>query len=239
MLSGPPFSLLKKEQMLQKLLIWLGFGLCHQLPERSYVLGGLQAPVCVRDTGIYVGFILGFLLLVAIHPERPRELPRWYVWATMAAFLAFMGWDGITSYSGIRQTVNELRLITGLGVGFSVAVIILPMINDELWRQSSGVRVLDALWRFFAWLAAIPIAWFFMTFIGPLMGQSFIILTALTIPATLTVINMVIVCMFRRFDRRAESVRDVLLPAAIAFGMSIVQIAAAAWLRALLLGAAG
>ena len=36
----------------------IGGFICHQMPERSFHLGGLQIPVCARCLGIYAGFAL-------------------------------------------------------------------------------------------------------------------------------------------------------------------------------------
>ncbi len=88
--------------MIAEFLQWMGFGLCHQLPERSFVGGGVQVPVCARDTGIYVGFVVAFAVIALVHRgERPREFPRPYVWAVMGVLLALLAWDGVTSYAAL------------------------------------------------------------------------------------------------------------------------------------------
>ncbi len=37
---------------------------CHQKPERSFFRNGYQFPLCARCTGILVGYLCSFLLLV-------------------------------------------------------------------------------------------------------------------------------------------------------------------------------
>lgn len=221
--------------MLENFLRWLGFGLCHQLPERSYVAGGIQASVCVRDTGIYLGFMAALILIWLLHRgERPSDFPRPHVWIAMGIFVLLMGYDGVTSYAGLRATTNEIRLITGLGVGFSAAALVAPMLNDVLWRGGGLGRVLDPVWRFGAWLAAIPICYVLIGGVGPRVGVAFPLLIAVSIVFTLTAVNLVIVAMLPAFDRRAESVRQLALPIAIGMLVAFVEIALAAQLRVFL-----
>src|SRR5450756_1287938 len=116
--------------MLDAFLHWLGFGLCHQLPERSFVGGVHQLPVCARDTGIYLGFVIGLLVLAALDRGcRRTEVPRPWVLALGAVLIAVMGWDGVTSYVGLRPTTNLIRLATGLGTGFALTLVIAPLLN--------------------------------------------------------------------------------------------------------------
>ena len=218
--------------MLDRLLHWFGYGLCHQLPERSYFGGGLQVPVCARDTGIYVGFVVAFGILLAVHGRsRPREFPRAHVWAVMGVMLAAMAWDGVTSYAGWRSTTNDLRLLTGLGVGFSVAALVLPMINDEMWRDGPPSRVMDPLWRFIAWLAGLPISFALVKYIAPSLGVAFPLLVVFAVLATLTGVNLVIVGIFPKFDRRRLSARQHMLAIALALALSVGEIAAADAIR--------
>ncbi|MDZ4169986.1 MAG: DUF2085 domain-containing protein [Coriobacteriia bacterium] len=224
--------------MLEEFLQWLGYGLCHQLPERSFFGGGVQVPVCARDTGIYVGFIVSFVVLAALHRHRPRIFPGTVGWVVTAAAVAFMGWDGLTSYAGVRETTNLLRLTSGWGVGYVCAALILPMLNDVLWAKPSAERLLDPWWRLAVWLvsagAAVPLLWRF----GSRLGVGYPILVVFAILGTLTAINLVIVGMFPAFDRAAHRYRDLVVPSAIAFGLAVLEVWIAGVGRGLLEAAA-
>lgn len=223
--------------MLQAFLRWMGFGLCHQIPERSYIGGGLQAPVCARDTGIYVGFVIALGVLWLLHKgERPRGFPPLPVWLVMGLLVALMGWDGVSSYAGWRSTTNDLRLITGLGVGFSAATVIYPMLNDELWRGPGVGQVLGDSRKLLIWLVAIPASYLLIAFGGPLLGIGLPLVIAVCIVVALTAINLVIIAMFPWFDRRASSWRHLVLPSIAACALAFVEIALAAQLRIVLLG---
>ncbi len=225
--------------MITDFLQWLGFGLCHQLPERSFFGGGVQVPVCARDTGIYVGFVASMMLIGLVHSgERPRGFPRWPVWALMGVLLGLMAWDGLSSYSALRTTTNAIRLFTGLGTGFSAAVLVFPMLQDELWRRSDSSRVLDPAWRFLVWAAAIPAMFAVVWWGGPVLGVGYPLLVALSIVFTLGAINLVMVAMFPAFDRRADTLKGILVPVVIAVAISFAEIALAGYLRAVLEGVA-
>ncbi len=219
--------------MLQGFLHWIGFGLCHQLPERSFFGGGVQVPVCARDTGIYFGFMISLAVVAIVHRgERPRGFPRMHVWVLMGLLLVLMGWDGVSSYSGLRTTTNDLRLLTGLGVGFSAAVVIYPMLQDELWTHPTPGRVLDPVWRFTTWAASMFAAFAALRWGAPLLGLGYPLAAAGAIIATLTTINLVVVAMLPAFDRKASSVRQILVPIAISMVIAFAEIELAALLRA-------
>lgn len=217
--------------MLQTLLHWLGFGLCHQLPDRSFFGGGVQAPVCARDTGIYVGFVVSLALISFLHgSRRPTGFPKASGWVAIGAMIAAMAWDGVTSYAGFRTTTNDLRLLTGLTAGFAIAAVLTPMLNDELWRSGSAERVLAPAWRLGAWLGAVPITFALIRWAGPFLGIGYPILIAVAVIATLTAVNMVIVCLTPPFERRADRLSDAWLAILMALILTVLEI----WLSGLL-----
>jgi uncharacterized membrane protein len=221
--------------LLENLIMSLGYGLCHQLPERSYTAGGVQAPVCVRDTGIYVGTVVALALIVSLHRgERPLGFPSARVWAAMGVFFIALGIDGVTSYAGLRTTTNEIRLLTGLGLGFSIAAILVPMLNDELWRRADQIRVLDTNWRFLAWLLGVPVSFVVIHYGGPQLGVGFPLLITLCIIATLAAVNLVIVAMLPWFDRAGTDARSLLAPLALAVLVAFIEIGLSAGFRLIL-----
>jgi uncharacterized membrane protein len=222
--------------MLQALLHWLGYGLCHQLPARSFFAAGYQLPVCARDTGIYFGVVasLGVIALVD-RGRRSSGMPRPWVLTLAAALFAFMVWDGVTSYAGLRTTTNDLRLITGLCAGFPLGLVLAPLLNSQLWRKRSEGPVLGAAWQVAVWAAAIPLAFMFLRYAAPFLGAAYPLATAAAILMTFTAVNLVVVLLAPHFERRAEHLRDVWLAVLIALSGTLVEIAALAWLRVVLL----
>lgn len=218
---------------------WLGFGLCHQLPERSFFGGGVQVPVCARDTGIYLGFVISLALLGYLHRgARPRGLPNRPGWTVIGAFIAVMAWDGITSYAGLRETTNELRLFTGTATGFALAAVVLPMLNDVLWKYPGVDRVLTPLRALVIWAVSMPVAVIAIGAVGPRLGVGYPLLVAAAILATLTAINMVILGMLPFFDRKAETPGDLIGVAVAGLVLAFLEAYLAGRLNAALLALA-
>ncbi len=219
------------------LLHWFGFGLCHQLPERSLFGGGVQVPVCARDTGIYAGIVVSLLVISRLQ-RRPSGLPSLGVSVLLAAFVAVMALDGITSYAGIRETTNAVRLATGLLCGYAIGALLAPLINDQLWRTSSSERVLGTSRTLVLWLFSLPAAFAILWWGGPLFGVVYPGLVAIAVIAALTAVNLVIVTLLEVFERKADRLREAWLPLLLAFGIAWVEIFVSAalklWLEAFL-----
>jgi uncharacterized membrane protein len=210
----------------------LGFGLCHQLPERSFFAGGFQLPVCARDTGIYIGFALALVTIAVLsRGRRPTELPRWPVLAMIGIFVGVMAIDGITSYAGLRTTTNDIRLITGLITGWGMATITVPMINGQLWTRADAVRIPSGVREVGAWLGMIGVSFAVTRWLLPLLGVGYPLLVSVAIIVTFVGVNLVFVGLIPYFERKARSVRDVWPHVLVALGLTAVELAAAALIR--------
>ncbi len=65
-----------------------GHRLCHQRPERSFVLHGTPLPVCARCLGLYVGAPLGAFLIL-LGAGRPGSWHwSWRRWRTLLLICA-------------------------------------------------------------------------------------------------------------------------------------------------------
>ena len=108
--------------------LWqIGYALCHQLPERSLFLGGYQLPVCARDTGTMLGFGVVLIFYLLARRWRRAKLPDIAVLVVAGIGFALFAFDGLSSYIGFRETSNVIRLITGLGFGLSLGVMLLTV----------------------------------------------------------------------------------------------------------------
>ncbi len=217
---------------------WLGFGLCHQIPARSFSGGGVQLPVCSRDTGIYVGCCVSLLVIAVLHrPDRPREFPSVWGWIAFATMVGSMAVDGITENLGLRSTTNELRLITGLLCGYAIAMLLTPMLNDSVWKTSQPQRVLDPPLRLVMWLLTVPVMYVAIWWGGPLLGVLYPMLAAVAVITTLTCVNLVMVCLAPWFERRASRLLDLWPAVAVALCLTFLEVGLSGVLKGVLIGA--
>lgn len=104
-----------------KLFNFIGSLTCHQKPERTLWIGGYYLPVCARCTGAYLGFLLGYFLIPFLRSEKAGGPPNLY----MSLILTLPLWiDSIGQTFGFWNSVNDVRLITGLLFGITLAPLL-------------------------------------------------------------------------------------------------------------------
>ncbi|MBD3388480.1 MAG: DUF2085 domain-containing protein [Candidatus Altiarchaeales archaeon] len=90
---------------------------CHQMPQRTLFIGGYPMPFCARDTGIYLGCMMGGLApLLKVRLPKPMKSPLF-----LLASLTPLAVDGVTqTILSLRESNNEIRMLTGILFGFGL-----------------------------------------------------------------------------------------------------------------------
>ena len=97
---------------------FIGSLVCHRRPDRTLWIGGHYLPVCARDTGAFVGLLLGYVMLLFLRRKEAKGPPNLYVSLIMMLPL----WvDSFGQLFGLWTSTNYLRLITGLLFGAALA----------------------------------------------------------------------------------------------------------------------
>jgi len=116
------------------------FYMCHQMPYRSFIIQGVPIPVCARDTGIYIGFILGFASLFL--KQRPKFLSSVLLPIVCTVPMAL---DGFTQLFGWRESNNVLRFMTGIVFAFGIVAYICYFFilrkNSRFREEVVGIRM--------------------------------------------------------------------------------------------------
>jgi uncharacterized membrane protein len=97
----------------------LGSLICHQRPERSFHLAGLQMPVCARCFGLYAAGAAGLLIAWAVRGTwaRTHVRPLLAVSAIPIALSVSLEWAGVVT------TTNPFRATTALPLGLAAGVV--------------------------------------------------------------------------------------------------------------------
>ena len=124
-------------------LLAIGYAICHQIVERSFLIDGSPMPLCARCTGIYLGVMTGYLLAHIAGRGRAAQLPRRWVAFCFALSVVVMGIDGVNSYihlfpggAGVYPPHNILRVVTGIFAGFGVFNAVYPVFNAVIWQEA-------------------------------------------------------------------------------------------------------
>lgn len=196
-------------------------GICAQ--QHNIFLGGAQFPLCARNSGIYLSFLLTLGYLYALGRGRAAGLPPWSISLTLLAFVALMGLDGFNSlfvdlgYAGLYLPDNRLRTLTGMGMGISIAVMLHIILNKSLrrdvddhqrtlthWGELLGIMGLN-----FLILVAIYANLSFMFW--PLAFLAFFGITGV-----LYLVSLLLAAMVMGYEGRVTDLRQLARPAVIA-----------------------
>lgn len=98
--------------------------LCHGLPQRSYALFEVPMPICARCVGVYFGLLGGLALFPFLSRLQERVMRVVALVAVMPLAI-----DGLTQLTGMRESTNELRVVTGLLAGMAFGLWVLSAVE--------------------------------------------------------------------------------------------------------------
>ncbi len=222
---------------------WVGAGICHRLPSHSFTIYGRPLPLCARCTGIYLGIVLSFLVLGLAGRWRRVNMPSIPILLALIGFVGLMGVDGVNSYMHffpdlphVYEPRNWLRLVTGMGAGLTMGVLVFPALAQTLWQQQDFRPVLTS-GRELAGLVLVAAAAVLLILSNqPTLLYVLALVSAAGVLLILMAINAVILLILLRRDGRAARWRDTVIPLTIALFLAVAQITAVAWLRLTILG---
>jgi uncharacterized membrane protein len=114
--------------------------LCHQVAERSFLIGGEPMAVCARCTGAYVGFLLGSLCLVVcagVNRNRCGDGQRVPSAALLMLAALPSALDWLVERSGLQSANAVSRALTASVFGTVCVLYVLPAI-EELPAEAAG-----------------------------------------------------------------------------------------------------
>jgi len=232
--ESPPSSVLGKADL-------VGFSVCHRIPERSFILGGHQLPLCARCTGTFLGAMLGLAVILVVGRRRASHLPPVPVLGLLLVFIGLWAFDGLNSYLGLfpgapqlYQPQNWLRLASGLLEGLALMVLVLPILNFTLWRDPKREPVIRSLTEILAILPLVGLLILVIQAQIDVLLYPLAIASSLGVVILLTMINTILVVVVLRREGSAQSWRQLVVPITAGLALAILQISALGLLRAYL-----
>lgn len=222
---------------------YAGSLVCHRISERSFTIAGRQMPLCARCTGIYLGIALSFVTFLAAGRSRWSELPSTKIMLILVGFIAIMGVDGVNSFSHFFPNVphvytphNWLRLVTGMGTGLALGIIIFPALAQTLWHEQKLVAILRDGHELLGLLVLAGILILLVLSNQPTILYVLGLVSAAGIVVILTSLNSMLLLIFTRRDAQARNWRQTIVPLGIGLALTAAQIYLVAFLRLTYIG---
>lgn len=115
----------EKLDILSNILYSIGDYCCHQETARSLVFNGNQMPMCIRETFLFLGMIIGFFLLSS-HTYLPAK--ERFILCTVLILLTPLEW-GIEHYLGLGS--SAVRAVVSVISGFAFAGFLSAILEVE------------------------------------------------------------------------------------------------------------
>jgi len=225
--------------LLQNIIYFFGFGLCHQIPERTLAAGGYLFTVCARDTGTHVGFAATLVVAALqfhLRKIRPSDLPPWPMLVVVGLLFIPMGIDGASSYLGLRETTNLIRFFTGLPAGIAVGILVAPLLSAIHADADPALKAFKSAPEFIGQVLAAAALGSLFYLLYPLLGVLSPWVGILALLSFVISLNLLVLYGLGRLKRPIRRLADWLGPLAWALLMTLVELALLDLIRFLVFG---
>lgn len=209
----------------------ISHGLCAQRPSHTYYFGERPLPFDARMTGIYLGFLATIAVLFAVGAHRwcrPPSPTRIALLLTLGGAMAVDGFNSLLRDLALPypyEPMNWLRVVTGAGAGFVLAVALCFLISVTLWRAVDTRRQTLESWPVLplSALVAIPLLVAATSGIGWLYAPVVMILVLAALMA-LSILALVVIVILLRMEYRFATARQLepMMVPAVAVAMVIM-----------------
>ncbi len=231
----------------------IGYAVCHRIDERSFHIGDRQLPLCARCSGTFTAAAVG-LAFQAIVSRKRGGMPSWKIGIPLFAFIAAFGLDGSNSYLYLIKQLNPgafpqipnlyipnntLRLLTGSGMGLTMAIGLYPAFSQTVWKDYDQRPAMDN-WRKFGLLLGLML----LIDLGilsesPVVLYPIVFISTGGVLALLVMIFSMVWVMIMRQDNLFTTLRQMWLPLVAGFTLAMIMITAIDLLRFQLTGTWG
>ena len=108
-----------------------GSFLCHQRPERSFHVDGVQLPVCARCLGLYASGALGVLLGWGSRRHWSARAVRVALATAAAPVVASV----VLEWIGAIATTNLFRMATAVPLGLAGGLVMMSMLRAPVGER--------------------------------------------------------------------------------------------------------
>lgn len=206
-------------------------GVCAQL--HNVEMAGMQLPLCARNTGIYSSFLVTSLYLIALGRRRAAKLPPWPILAVLLLFVLIMAFDGFNSMfvdmflPSMYTPRNELRTLTGIGMGITIAALLFLILNLSLRRDPDTTQPVIGTWLELGGALLINLL-VLLAMYGNVefMYWPIAISAWLGIIGVLYCVNLLLTALFMRYEGTVTRVTQLARPATVALLFTMVELGA-------------
>ncbi|EFO79213.1 hypothetical protein OSCT_2876 [Oscillochloris trichoides DG-6] len=221
---------------LEQILYLALHGICAQ--THNLVVGGFQFPLCARDSGMYLSYLVTLGVVVARGRGLAGRLPPLRISLTILLLFVIMGVDGVNStlaefdFPHAYTPRDDLRLVTGMGAGIGLALVVLLVINTALRRDVQDQLHSLGTWRELGMIIlinAIIVALIYTNLL--IVAVPLALLSAAAVLLNLALVMMLIPSLFLGLGGRVTRTTQLAHPAFIGLVLGLTFLIALARYR--------